>query len=229
MFFDKIDYNKIPELAKKMKTIFQRGKSIDTTSYMNWRLPFSKDDGMRFWIFAESYFEAANTLIEKCLEDNSDKKADSYIFPILFDIVHGIELSLKAINDYLSIILKEKTCIEGGHQIKQLSDVALARLKDLKERDGGKEIDESIISMQLVKQFIENIYEKTDDMAFARYPINSKNGDMFYTAQLNNVVVDMEALQEQLSYVATMLDFVFDFLCRYLEYLHEVRSEYYEH
>lgn len=226
MFFDKIDYNKIPELAKKMKTIFQQGKSIDTTSYMNWRLPFSKDDGMRFWIFAESYFEAANTLIEKCLEDNSDKKADSFIFPILFDIVHGIELSFKAINDYLSIILKDEPSIERGHRIKQLSDVALARLKDLKKEDGSKEIDESITAIQLVRQFVDNIYEKTDDMAFARYPINSKKEDMFYTAQLNNVVVDMESLQEQLSYVATMLDFVFDFLCRYLEYLQEIKSEY---
>lgn len=226
MFFDKIDYDKVPELAKKMKTIFQQGRTINTTSYMNWRLPFSKDYGMRFWAFAESYFEAANTLIEKCLEDNSDKKADSYIFPIFFDIVHGIELSLKAINDYLSIILNAKPSIESGHRIKQLSDVALARLMDLKKEDGSQDLDETITAIQLVKQFIDNIYSKTDDMAFARYPINSRKEDMFYTAQLNSIVVDMEALHEQLSYVATMLDYVFGFLCRYLEYLYEVRSEY---
>ena len=222
MFFDSIDYSIIPELAKKMKSFFKQGRNIETTSYMNCKMPFSRDDGMRFWLFAESYFEAANVLIEKCLEDNSDKKADSFIFPILFDIVHGIELSLKAINDYLCIILKNEPCIEGGHKIKQLSDVALARLRDLKKEYDSKEVDESITAILLVKQFIERIYEKTDDMAFARYPINSKKEDMFYSSVLNNVMVDLEELKEQMAYVATMLDFIFDYLSRYLEWLNEI-------
>lgn len=45
---------------------------------------------------------------------------------------------------------------------------------------------------------------------------------MFHAASSENVVVDMELLKEQLSYVETMLDFVFDFLCRYIEYLQEI-------
>ena len=190
------------------------------TSYMNWRI--SKDVGMSFWILAERYFETADILIKKCLEDNSDKKADIFIFPILFDIVHAVELSLKAINDHLSIILHDKAKIEGGHNIKQLSDVTLKLFQEFKKKSNSNEIVGSIKAIKLVKQFISNIFEKTDDMAFVRYPINSKKEDMFYAASTENVVVDMELLKEQLSYVTTMFDFVFDFLCRYIEYLQEI-------
>ena len=225
MFFERVDYTKIQELSKKMKSFFCQGRTINTTSYMNWRI--SKDDGMSFWSLAEGYFETADALISKCLEDNSDKKADIFIFPILFNVVHAVELSLKAINDYLNIMLYDKAKIEGGHDIKQLSDVTLKLLQKFKAKENNNEVAESITAIKLVKKFIDNIFEKTNDMAFARYPINSKNEDMFYNATLQNVMVDMELLQEQIAYVATMLDFVFDYLCRYIEYIQEMK-EYYE-
>lgn len=135
MFFERVDYTKIQELSKKMKSFFCQGRTINTTSYMNWRI--SKDDGMSFWSLAEGYFETADALISKCLEDNSDKKADIFIFPILFNVVHAVELSLKAINDYLNIILYDKAKIEGGHDIKQLSDVTLKLLQKFKANDKG--------------------------------------------------------------------------------------------
>lgn len=225
MFFERVDYTKIPELSKKMKSFFCQGRTINTTSYMNWRI--SKDDGMSFWSLAEGYFETADALISKCLEDNLDKKADIFIFPILFNIVHAVELSLKAINDYLNIILYDKAKIEGGHDIKQLSDVTLKLFRKFKEKENSAEVAESITAIKLVKKFIDNIFEKTNDMAFARYPINSKKEDMFYNATLQNVMVDMELLQEQMAYVATMLDFVFDCLCRYIECIQEMK-EYYD-
>ena len=159
MFFERVDYTKIPELSKKMKSFFCQGRTINTTSYMNWRI--SKDDGMSFWILAEGYFETADILIEKCLEDNSDKKADIFIFPILFDIVHAVELSLKAINDYLSIILHDEAKIEGGHNIKQLSDVTLKLFQEFKKKDNSNEIVESITA--LVATFISCFFDKEDD------------------------------------------------------------------
>lgn len=103
-----------------------------------------------------------------------------------------------------------------------MSDVTLKLFQEFKKKSNSNEIVGSITAIKLVKQFIANIFEKTDDMAFARYPINSKKEDMFYAASSENVVVDMELLKEQLSYVAKMLDFVFDFLCRYIEYLYEI-------
>ena len=103
-----------------------------------------------------------------------------------------------------------------------MSDVTLKLFQEFKKKSNSNEIVVSIKAIKLVKQFISNIFEKTDDMAFLRYPINSKKEDMFYAASSENVVVDMELLKEQLSYVETMLDFVFDFLCRYIEYLQEI-------
>lgn len=65
IFFERVDYTKIPELSKKMKSFFCQGRTINTTSYMNLRIP--KDVGTSFWILAEGYFETADILIKKCL------------------------------------------------------------------------------------------------------------------------------------------------------------------
>lgn len=145
---------------------------------------------------------------------------------MLFNIVHGIELTLKAINDYLYIALRNEQKIEGGHNIKQLSEVALSLLNELKRTDGSAEIADCITGMKLVQNFILNIFDKTNDMAFARYPITPKDKEMFYTATLENVVVDLEILREQSIYVITVLEFITDFMLRYLEYLDEIRREY---
>ena len=47
------------------------------------------------------YFECALELINKCIEDNKDKKLDTGIFPILYNISHSLELKLKSIFLYI--------------------------------------------------------------------------------------------------------------------------------
>lgn len=226
MLFEKIDYNQIPILSKKMKSFFTQNRNIDKTAYMNWRVSAKKDVASQFWILADGYFETAILLIDTCLNDNSDKKADIYIFPILFNIVQGIELTLKAVIDYLYIILREEHKIISGHNIRQLVTEAISRFRELKKVDGSDEIEQCIVGMKLVQKFVDNIYKKTDDMAFARYPIDTKAKEMFYAASLENVVVDLEVLREQSIYVITVLDYITDFLLRFLDYLSEIKSEY---
>ena len=225
MFFDRIDYDRIPELSKKMKSIFTNGQTTSTTAYLNWRFSSFFDIGTQFWQMAEGYFETANLLLNVCLEDNKDKKADIYIFPILFDIVHGTELALKAINDYLYLILDDESKIEGNHNIKQLSDVSVKLLNKLKSNDSSEEIKDALVAINLVKKFIDNIYDKTDDMAFARYPITNKDKEMFYACSETNVTVDLMLLKEQLSYVATMLDFIMDLMMRYWDFVCDMKQE----
>lgn len=226
MLFEKIDYDQVPMLAKKMKSFFTQNCSIDKTAYMNWRVSAQKDVASQFWILADGYFETAILLIDTCLNDNFDKKADIYIFPILFNIVQGIELKLKAIIDYLNIILHERHIIKNGHNIKQLIEEAIKRFMDFNAVESSDEIAQSITALKLVQNFIRNIYEKTDDMAFARYPVDTKEREMFYAAAYENVVVDLEILREQAIYVITMLELVTDSLLRYMEYLSELKSEY---
>lgn len=222
MFYEKIDYSKIPLLAKKMDTFFCSNPSTDKTAYMNWRISFHRGTGEQFFAISEGYAESAINLINECLNDNSDKKADAWIFPILHCIVHSIELALKAIIFHLEILLEEQPSIEGNHDIKQLNQTAISKLIDLKLKKIYGGLDEAKTALRLIEKFINNIYEKTDDMSFVRYPITAKKEDMFYTKDLNNVVVDLEKLKEQYSYVFTMLDFVIDVLLRNLEFRSEI-------
>lgn len=226
MFYEKIDYDKIPILAKKMDTFFCPNVSIDKTAYMNWRISFHHETGGQFFAIAEGYAESAVKLISECLNDNSDKKADAWIFPILHCIVHSIELALKSINFYLEILLEEKPNIEGKHDIKQLNQTAIRKLEDLKSKDLYAGLDEAKTALQLIEKFIANIYDKTNDMTFARYPITAKKEKMFYTKELNNVVIDLEKLKEQYGYAFTMLDFVIDTLLRSLEFRSELADYY---
>ena len=222
MFYEKIDYDKIPKLAKAMETFFCTNPSIDKTAYMNWRISFHRGTGGQFFAISEGYAESAISLINECLNDNSDKKADAWIFPILHCIVHSIELALKAIIFHLEILLEDKPSIEGKHDIKQLNQTAISKLLKLKSQKIYDGLDEVKTALRLIEKFVNNIYEKTDDMSFVRYPITAKKEDMFYAKDLNNVVVDLEKLKEQFGYVFTMLDFIIDVLLRNLEF----RSEF---
>lgn len=226
MLFEKISENKVEELSKKIETFFAYNKDIDKTAYMNWRLSFDRSFASQFSTLADGFFESSIKMIDICLEDNSDKKADSWIFPILFNIVHGIELYLKSINLDMNVILEQDVKIEGGHRIKQLCDVAQKRLMEIKQKVEIDGVQEMITALKVVKNFVEIIYEKTDDMAFARYPITKDKQAMFYVATRENVVIDLEKLREQLRYVCCMLNFISDCLGRYHEYLSEMKSYY---
>lgn len=226
-----IDYQKIPELAQKMKSFFKMGRSVNTTSYMNWRVSKNKDVSTQFWQMASGYFQAADLLITACLKDNFDKKADIIIFPILFDIVQGIELSLKASNGYLFMILGGYIKIEGCHNIKQLVDVSISKLQKLKEKQvhgsavDNEETEQAITAMKLIRNFIECLYEKTDDMAFTRYSQTKDEKEMFYVKECRNVVIDLELLQELLGYIEKMFDFISDYLYRQWDWVNEVNRE----
>lgn len=231
MSYKEIDYQKIPELAQKMKSFFTMGRSVNTTSYMNWRVSKNKDVSTQFWQMASGYFQAADLLITACLKDNFDKKADIIIFPILFDIVQGIELSLKASNGYLFMILGGYIKIEGCHNIKQLVDVSISKLQKLKEKQvhgsavDNEETEQAITAMKLIRNFIECLYEKTDDMAFTRYSQTKDEKEMFYVKECRNVVIDLELLQELLGYIEKMFDFISDYLYRQWDWVNEVNRE----
>ena len=226
MLFEKISPKRVEELSKRMETFFTYNKDIDKTAYMNWRLNFDHSFASQFATLADGFFESSIKMIDVCLEDNSDKKADSWIFPILFNILHGIELYLKSINSDMNVVLDQGEKIEGGHRIKQLCEVAQKRLMEIKQKVEIDGVQEMITALKVVKNFVEIIYEKTDDMAFARYTVSKDKQPMFYVATRENVVIDLEKLREQLTYVGCMLSFISDCLGRYQEFLSEMKSYY---
>ena len=68
-----------------MKNIFVQNVDIDKTAYMNWRFDVDKPIE-NFIALAEGYIIAADCMIDSCIKNNSGKKADILIFPILFSI-----------------------------------------------------------------------------------------------------------------------------------------------
>lgn len=62
--------------------------------------------------------DAALSLADKCLADNTDKKADELIFPILFNADQSIELYLKAIIWELNRLEEKDDDFPTGHDLR---------------------------------------------------------------------------------------------------------------
>ncbi|MGE6355320.1 hypothetical protein ACQKCJ_15740 [Flavobacterium sp. NPDC079362] len=105
-----------------MKEIFTRNDDYDKTAFLNWRTS-KQQDVENLIVLAEGYLLSAIQLTKCCLVDNSDKKADILIFPILNNANHGIELYLKALIWTLNKLQKSIKKIEGSHNIKQMLDL----------------------------------------------------------------------------------------------------------
>lgn len=206
-----INYDKLPEYAKKLDSIFQYNADINKTAYMNWRTGFADGSRRQFVIIGEAFFTSAYHLVKECLNDNSDKKADSWIFPILFNVIHGTELYLKAINYVLSAILGKKRGItEGGHDLKTLCGTARNLIIEYKNLHKDNTTEQMFTAIKVVERFIDNIYAKTDDMTFARYPMDKDKNGHFYIQNLENEVVDLILLCDQISVTYHMLEYIYD-------------------
>ena len=209
--FEDFDTSRIPSMGKKLDSIFQYNADINKTSYLNWRTGFAHTSRRQFVIMGEAFFSTAYNLLQQCLIDNSDKKADSWIFPIMFNIVHGIEVYLKAINAALSVVLKKNRGIsEGGHDLKALCGTARNLIVEYKTANKNTTASQMFEGIKVVEKFISNIYEKTDDMTFVRYPVAKNKQGHFYIETFDNEVIDLELLREQLVYVFKMLDFIYE-------------------
>lgn len=211
------------ELLSELPNFFDDTYS-SKSAYLNWRIYPHQDVETQFFNLGEGYFEVAVSLIEQCIENNKSRRADIWIFPILFNIVHGIELYLKGFN---SLYAKYKKLneeselvdskIEGKHNILQLCNKALSMIEQDEEKEFFNEL-------KFVKKFIEYIYDKTDDMAFARYPINRKKDKQFYVSN-QNVIINLDSL---LCWIIKIKD-ILEKICFALDCSVSELSEYYEY
>jgi len=223
------------QLEEKLKDFFDDDSAgLRQYSFLNWR--FSPHDSieMQFCNLAEGYFEVANNLIEQCLNNNNDRKADIWIFPILFNVVHAIELYLKSINsmypkyyklkgfDFMDEIPESK--IEGDHNIKQMCETAISKVRNDSDRD--KDLYKAL---KEVLQFINIIYKYSDDVAFTRYPLpkdakSELNKEYFYVSH-QNITINMIELQKWVKKISENLDHITGFLIDMIEELNDYRNE----
>lgn len=202
---EKLDFEKIDkeiintefkDIIKDIPEIFNIENRINTCAYLNWRFePYDKTEN-QFFNMAEGYFETAICLLRECINDVHSKKSDIWIFPILFNIIHGIEIYLKGFNSLYTILKNlasyqenKNTKIEGAHDIKQLCETAIAKIRATGKKD---ENDKSILEgMNFILCFINMIYDKTDDMAFCRYPLNKKNKQKQFYVSNDNITIEL--------------------------------------
>lgn len=209
---DFYDFNTedVEQYAQKMDSIFQYNQNVEKTAYLNWRSNKYTNQRRQLVVMGDNFFSSAYNLLQQCINDNGDKKADSWIFPIMFNIVHGIEIYLKAINVILNIVLNEQNqVIQGGHDIKQLCQTSKSLILKYKNRNKNETTDQMWTAIKVIENFIENIYEKTNDMTFARYPMDKNKNGHFYIQTLDNSVIDMELLEKQMVIVYKMLEFIY--------------------
>ena len=208
--FSDFNTEDVEQYAQKMDSIFQYNQNVEKTAYLNWRSNKYTNQRRQLVVMGDNFFSSAYNLLQQCINDNGDKKADSWIFPIMFNIVHGIEIYLKAINVILNIVLNEKNqVIKGGHDIKQLCQTSKSLILKYKNRNKNETTDQMWTAIKVIENFIENIYEKTNDMTFARYPMDKNKNGHFYIQTLDNSVIDMELLEKQMVIVYKMLEFIY--------------------
>jgi hypothetical protein len=218
-----------PDLLKALPNYFDFSGDINATAYLTWRFDVKRDVEKKFYEIGKAYFDTSLTLIDVCLADNHDKKADTWIFPIMFHLVHGIEVYLKGFNSQYRIYTKlkkreyQETKIEGAHDIDQLCKVAISQLKENKNK-------ELVSEFLFVQRFIEILYENTKDMTFARYPLTDKKANHFYVSQNKNITIDLNVLKAWVIRVFRILDLSTGFIDFGIEetkeWLYEMQQEY---
>lgn len=202
------------ELKNRVE-IFSYNNDIEKNAYMNWRTD-SKEKGYNIYVVAQGYATAANILIKEILRDNTDKKADKLIFPILYNINQAIELYEKSIIVILKEIEKEEYNIPNSHDIKQHFNEMSANIKKHEAKTKGLEKHFKVLS-----NYIDDLYRfiKVDnkvEMDFSRYPIKPNGDNYFYIEDKDNVTVDIENLNTILNEIIDILE---GFILMYLQEL----------
>lgn len=180
-----------------MKDIFSYNPDINKNAYMNWRIDRNSNINNMINI-ADGYMNSSLLLAKQVLTDNSDKKADILIFPILFNVNHSIELCLKAINWSLNILLDNGKKNEGSHDIKQIFFNVCSRVNEF-EKDKEKRKQFKALTINL-RRYMDELYSEIkkssvitdkDNMDFSRYPFAKGYINHFYIEKFDNVVIDL--------------------------------------
>lgn len=185
-----------------MKDIFSYNKDNEKNAFMNWRTQHY-DHIHNMIVIAEGFSDSALILVKEILENNSDKRADNLIFPILFNANHSIEVYLKAICWTQNQLLDKNDTFDENHNLQGL----FKKVVDL-ENELNNSNDIAVFHEMLsdLKAYINELYGKIErtvidkkgknkilhDITFCRYTLNNDLEPQFYINTLDNVVVDLE-------------------------------------
>lgn len=196
-----------------IKPIFSRNDNISKISFLNWRM--ESDSILNLFNLGYGYLNSAIILIEKCLEDNADKKADILIFPIFTGVNHGVEVYLKGLTLLINTILGNGLFIDGTHNLNQLFSTLKARIRDL---DGQNKLNEFENEFEELSSYIIELNDKleasqkNDKMDFSRYPFSRNKENHFYANSWKNIEVDLVNFRNRILIIKEKLQQYSDFL-----------------
>lgn len=184
-----------------MGNIFSYNSDRAKNACMNWRTQ-RFDHIHNMVVIAKGFSDSALSLVKEILEDNRDHKADNWIFPILFNANHSIEVYLKAICWTQNRLLDKKDKFAENHNLEGLfKDVV-----DLEKELNSGDIAVFHERLSDLKAYIHELYGKIErtiiknngkkkilhDITFCRYSLNTDLEPQFYINTFDNVVVDLE-------------------------------------
>lgn len=172
---------------------------ISKNAYMNWRTD-QKDIIWNLIVMADGYYEAAKMLADAVLENNSGKKADALVYPMVFDLNQSMELYLKASQWMLNRLNGYTSTFENGHNLIGLYYTMLRLITDFRKNHPDFPFDQKSFNnmMSGVDSYIDelkHIIPENDwkSMDYPRYPIMSdKATPHFYIEDSDNVTIDIE-------------------------------------
>ncbi|WP_061841122.1 hypothetical protein [Tetragenococcus halophilus] len=177
------------------QTFFTQGKELGKTAYLNWR--FDKETSFeQFCTMGDAYFEPQYYLLWELLNTDALAKSDAWMFPIIFNTIHGIECYLKGILGKLNIVTqliegerdenKLKFGFEKTHYINKLCNDVIIKMEKIAEKEKPADWSNYIEHMKVVQKFITQIYDNAKDVISFRYPFSNNLGTFFYNSSLEN-------------------------------------------
>ena len=171
--------------------IFYGEKDIDYTkssnyAFLNWNFDNSlggKNNVSQLiqdnFVMGNAYMgNAVLSLYSILCSENYCSTADVLIFPIMFDLWHGVELWLKSSVDAIYYILGIDNEVKKNHKIYEYLEVLEKELKKL-----GMEQTIDIALPELIK-LIKELQRVNANFDFARYSFRGKRKYQFYNAPL---------------------------------------------
>ena len=204
-----------------MKDIFSYNVDINKNAYLNWRTN-RHNHIHNMLVIAEGFMSSALLLAKQVLTDNRGKRADSLIFPILFNANHGIEVYLKAITWSLNILNNNTGKEFDAHhdlpkllkQVKSLVDQFESDTEKLKTfntmikplENYLEELSSKIEDIRVTEEGTIKRYYRIDFSRYTLGNLKNKKEPQFYINELENVVVDMENFVEVFEKIHKSLD-----------------------
>lgn len=187
-----------------MTKIFLNGSSskpVNAYAFLNWYFEDQKNansilqnkqvDSFQFFIMGNSYIASSLYLLKNILDKyNKYNVADHLIFPIFFNLTHGLECWLKASISSITYLYNDVEEFKFTHELKDLT----SDLKKLLGRYNILYIFDDLSSFALIDSLVDELDQYNVRFDFARYS-SYRNNSQFYCGN-NNVCVDLYELYQ---------------------------------